>query len=74
MVVEAIEVNRERCLCPNCPTYTECMTIEEEALFCGTSQTMCEGVIQEGCVCGRCVVHAEYDLMSTYYCFAGPAE
>ena len=49
-MVEVNEVNRESCLCPNCPTYDECMTLEEESLFCGTSITMCEDVAREGCV------------------------
>ena len=74
MVVEASTANRARCLCPHCPTYDECMTLEEEALYCGSSVTMCEDVGREGCVCGRCDVHGEYDLMGTYYCFEGPAE
>jgi hypothetical protein len=73
MPVEARAENRELCLCPHCPTYNECMTIEEEALFCGTSITMCEDVEQQGCVCGRCTVHKEYNLLDTYYCLGGPA-
>lgn len=74
MAVEVNEANREECLCPHCPTYDECMTIEEEALYCGTSLTMCEDVVRQGCVCGRCDVHAAYDLVGTYFCFEGPAE
>lgn len=74
MVVEVDSVNRERCLCPHCPTYDECMTLEEEALFCGTSVTMCEDVEREGCVCGRCAVHSEYDLAGIYYCLGDPTE
>ena len=74
MIVEAVTANRTLCLCPHCPTYGACMTLEEEALYCGSSVTMCEDVEREGCVCGRCDVHAEYDLMGTYYCFEGPAE
>ena len=73
MVVEASTENRVRCLCPHCPTYDECMTLEEELLFCGSSVTMCEGGERQGCLCGRCSVHADYDLAGTYYCFEGPA-
>ena len=73
-MVEVNEVNRESCLCPNCPTYDECMTLEEESLFCGTSITMCEDVAREGCVCGRCDVRAAYDLAGTYFCVEGPVE
>jgi hypothetical protein len=50
------------------------MTVEEEALFCGTSVTMCEDVERQGCVCGRCDVRAAYDLLGTYFCFEGPVE
>ena len=74
MVVEASTANREECLCPHCPTYEECMTMEEEVLFCGTSQTMCEAVERQGCVCGRCDVHAAFDLAGTFFCFEGPAD
>jgi len=73
-MVEINETNRDNCLCPNCPTYVECMMLEEEALFCGTSVTMCEDVERQGCVCGRCSVHAAYDLASVYYCIEGPVE
>jgi hypothetical protein len=73
-MVEVTEANRESCLCPHCPTYTDCMALEEEALFCGTSVTMCEDVERQGCVCGRCDVHAAYDLAGTYYCQEGPVE
>ena len=73
-MVEINAANRESCLCPHCPTYVECMTLEEESLFCGTSVTMCDGVEREGCVCVRCAVHAAYGLSGTYYCLEGPVE
>jgi hypothetical protein len=73
MAVESNDHDRSKCLCPHCPTYTICMAAEEEALFCGTSVTMCEDVERQGCVCGRCDVRRDYDLMGTYYCLEGPA-
>jgi hypothetical protein len=74
MFVESTEANREKCVCAGCPTYTECMTLEEEMLFCGTGLTMCEDVERNGCECPACLVHAEYSLAGMFYCFSGPAE
>lgn len=73
MVVEVTEENRERCLCPGCPTYDECMGMEEEVLYCGTAVSMCE-ITKNGCLCGGCPVYAHYGLNGGYYCEGGPAE
>jgi hypothetical protein len=73
MTVEPNAENRADCLCPHCPTYDECMTVEEELLYCGSSVTMCENTERQGCVCGRCTVHGKYDLFGVYYCIEGPA-
>jgi len=73
VIVDVNEQNRESCLCPGCPTFDECMAMEEESLFCGTSVTMCEDVSREGCRCAACDVHAAYGLSGDYYCLAGPA-
>lgn len=73
MSVDVTEANREACLCPNCPTYDECMAMEEEALYCGTAVTICE-LTKAGCICGGCPVFSEYGLAGTYFCEAGAVE
>ena len=70
--VEVTAENREACLCPGCPTYNECMTAENENLYCGVGKTVCEPT-KSGCLCPGCPVHEEYGLVGTYYCFSGPA-
>lgn len=72
MAVDVTEANREKCLCPGCPTYNECMSAEEEALFCGVGKTVCEPT-KSGCLCGGCPVHAAYGLTGSYFCFEGTA-
>lgn len=74
MPVDPTSENKAQCICPECPTYDECMTMEEEVLYCGTSVTMCEDTQRNGCNCGACDVRAAYELAGTYYCVSGPAE
>jgi hypothetical protein len=73
MTVEVTEANRERCICPSCATYDECMTAEDEALYCGTAVTICD-INKIECICGDCGVFSQYGLVGSYYCETGPAE
>jgi len=64
------EKNANKCICPTCPSYDDCMRGKSETLYCGRTKSGCE-VTKKGCVCGSCPVHMENSLTSGYYCLSG---
>ncbi len=64
--------NAGMCLCPDCPTYDECMGGNSEALYCARGKTPCTPTAS-GCICGECPVWAENSLSSYYFCMRGAA-
>ncbi len=59
--------NMTRCICPNCPTYNDCMTAGKQALFCSRGKSSCQ-IDSNGCICGECPVADQYRLNDLYYC------
>lgn len=66
-VVPDIKENEDRCLCPECPTYNECMSAKNQRIFCSRGNTVCS-LDEEGCICEKCPVWNEYPITSFYYC------
>jgi len=60
--------NADKCLCPGCPTYKECMKAEHTALYCARGTTDCVPV-REGCICPGCPVYQANGLTRQYWCF-----
>ena len=65
--------NRDKCLCPTCPTLNECMRNKDERLFCSRGKITCE-IERKGCLCGECPIESEYMLTDFYYCYFGAAK
>lgn len=63
------KTNLEACICRSCPSYNDCSTEKKELLFCSpeVSRSSCN-YRMDGCACGNCTLHLEYDLKSGYYC------
>ncbi|MFA5024757.1 MAG: DUF2769 domain-containing protein [Patescibacteria group bacterium] len=61
--------NRAICACVNCPSYNDCAREKAELLFCAAEigPGTCDYKMN-GCLCGPCPIHREYDLKSGYYC------
>lgn len=61
------------CICPICPTYSECVNKNKELLFCVTGKS--EGCIskERGCMCPTCPFAQEYGIGVKYnfYCTRG---
>jgi hypothetical protein len=66
-IVLDVKENVERCQCPRCPTYNECMEYSDQRLFCSRGNTECT-LDEEGCICSECPVWKEYMIKSFYYC------
>lgn len=71
-VVPDTEENAEKCLCPDCPAYNECMKNNHESFFCSRGSTECE-IDKRGCLCLHCPNEIEYRLNTFYYCEKGAA-
>lgn len=64
---------RGLCICPTCPTYTECAEEREELLFCVTGKSPDCVVRGIKCICPTCPVSKELQIRGTYYCMKGVA-
>lgn len=71
-VVPDTEGNAERCRCPACPVYNECMGNNNERLFCSRGSSECV-LDKRGCLCLHCPNEIEYRLNSFFYCQKGAA-
>ena len=57
---DAMNSLRKKCICPDCPTYTECARANSELVFCleGKSPTCITKAVK--CICADCPVEEEY--------------
>jgi aldose sugar dehydrogenase len=72
MAVDNTAENAERCVCPGCPTYTDCMRDAAEVLFCARGVSTCSPTAVS-CKCGGCSVWGHYGLSSYYFCIKDAA-
>lgn len=70
LVVPPTQENKQKCLCPDCPSYNQCMQDKGEVLFCSSGATSCE-LEKWGCPCVRCPVQLEYHNIGLFYCEKG---
>lgn len=72
MKVDDNDQNSGRCICPDCPTYNQCMRDKSQRLYCSRGKTDCNPE-PRSCLCGDCPVWAEYGLGGYYFCVEGAA-
>jgi len=72
LIVPDTKENAERCRCPQCPVYNECMGKNNERLFCSIGSSGCD-LQKRGCLCPHCPNEIEYRLNSFFYCEKGAA-
>ncbi len=65
--------DKERCLCPTCPTYADCAKKKKELMFCFAGKSGCI-TVSKGCHCPGCSVKADWGLTNIYYCLNGTEE
>lgn len=71
--VEDSSENFGKCICRNCPTYTDCTREKNEKLFCAKGESACS-LVERGCICGACPIWEKYDLSKGYFCLHGIAQ
>ena len=64
-MVENSEENREKCVCPDCPSFPH--DCNREILYCATGNSKCD-IDAKGCNCSSCPVYSENDLKELYFC------
>ncbi|NLI73358.1 MAG: DUF2769 domain-containing protein [Euryarchaeota archaeon] len=71
---EELNSLKKECICPDCPTYTQCAADRGELLYCflGKSAQCIEA--QAGCICPDCVLTEKLGLKNIYYCTSGSEE
>jgi hypothetical protein len=69
--VEMTEELRSRCLCPTCPTHTDCAKERDEKLFCDAGKSFQCIVFERQCLCPTCPVHDSLQLKHQFYCTRG---
>ncbi|MDO8592677.1 MAG: glutamate synthase-related protein [bacterium] len=57
--------NRNKCLCPKCPSFPE--GCSGEILYCAAGKSACV-INAKGCICDSCPIYFEYGLNQLYYC------
>jgi Glutamate synthase domain 2 len=63
--IENSEENRNRCICPECPSYP--YNCEGELLYCAAGKSNAE-IHEKGCICFLCPVFDENKLKDLYLC------
>ena len=67
-----VELEKD-CVCPICPTYTECAKNAKENMFCIKDKSK-ECITKErGCMCPTCPLAAKYKIgvIFNFYCMRG---
>jgi hypothetical protein len=60
--------NIGKCICGQCPLYTECTREKLEGLYCARTKSECELDNKKMCICGGCKVFQENNLFGGYFC------
>ncbi|MDT8357500.1 MAG: DUF2769 domain-containing protein [Methanomicrobiaceae archaeon] len=66
-----IEQKKSMCICPTCPTYTECAKERDESLFCAMGKSFVCIREERECRCPECPVAADIGLQNKFYCREG---
>ena len=59
------------CICPKCPTYTNCAKNAKELLFCITGKSFMCIPAEKGCKCPDCPLTPELGLKCKSFCTRG---
>lgn len=65
------EKNKRKCICPACPTYTDCAKSKDELMFCAKGKSRKCITREKGCICSECPLKDKAELQHKYFCIKG---
>jgi hypothetical protein len=68
---KAIKEKMGKCICPDCPTYTDCAKKAQERLFCIYGMSFVCIIQEVDCICPSCPVAEDMGLLSNFFCTRG---
>ncbi len=68
---KAVTALKGMCVCPGCPTHTDCAKGAKEVLFCALGESFHCISIDKGCICPTCPVTSQLGLTRDRYCMKG---
>jgi hypothetical protein len=66
-----IDDNKKICICPKCPTYTNCAQNNKESLFCAIGKSFMCIPAEKSCICPSCPVTKAIGLKNMSFCTRG---
>ncbi len=70
-VTAAVDKLKGMCICPGCPTYTNCAKNAKEMVFCATGRSFMCITFEKKCICPDCPVTNEFGLKNNFFCTRG---
>jgi hypothetical protein len=70
-LMKAMQMKRDMCTCPKCPTYNNCAKNAHELVFCNTGKSFMCISEDKGCICPACPVAIEQGLRYKSFCLRG---
>ncbi len=70
--IDTLRAERAKCICMNCPTFTECAEKLDQGFFCFTGMSVVCIDHEVECICPTCPVPRDTGLTHTaFYCTRG---
>ena len=69
--VKALQAEMDRCMCGQCPTYTNAARASGESFFCGTGKSFRHITTAVNCLCAGCPVKGDLGLKYASFCMRG---
>lgn len=69
--MKMLEAEISKCMCGQCPSYTNAARASGEGFFCGTGKSFRHITTQVNCLCGGCPVKSDLGLKHGFFCARG---
>jgi hypothetical protein len=70
-IMKTITSLKSKCICPDCPTYTDCAKKAQESFFCWIGGSFVCISKENDCLCPSCPVTSEVGLVHNFFCTRG---
>jgi len=70
-IMKTISSLKSMCICPDCPTYTDCAKKAQESFYCWIGGSFVCISKENDCLCPSCPVTSEVGLVHNFFCTRG---